>query len=339
MCSNSQAYTVAEASIDEWEPLLGELPCSSVFHTSPWFRVIESVHGATVRLPYALDDEGRCAAVWPVFVMRKGPLRILGSPVPGWSTAYLGPLFATQCEVGKALDALLNHDLLRQGSYFSCKALNQGHAIDLGPYGFEETERLETYCLDLTQPEEALWSNLKGECRTQIRKARNLGLEIRRETDASFIDEYWVMSQETFAVCQIKPTFSRPFVETMWRELHSSGRVCALSAFLKGERIAMLMLPFDRQTMYYWGGASFVRHRGIPAHNLLHWEAIRHAQQLGLRCYDFVSTAGGAGRFKKTFGPRVVHVATHWERTSSAVIRALKNGYQWYLLWQQRLSA
>ena len=84
MPSTNQPYMVAEASVHDWDRLLDQLPWHSVFHTLPWFRVLKGVHGAKVRLAYAHDGAGRCAAVWPVFVMRKGMLRILGSPVPGW---------------------------------------------------------------------------------------------------------------------------------------------------------------------------------------------------------------------------------------------------------------
>jgi lipid II:glycine glycyltransferase (peptidoglycan interpeptide bridge formation enzyme) len=145
------------------------------------------------------------------------------------------------------------------------------------------------------------------------------------------------MSQETFAICKIAPPFSRQFLGEMWRQLHTRGRVIALSAFHEGVRIATLMLPFDGQTMYYWGGASYIKTRGIPAHNLLHWEAIKLGLKLGLRRYDFVSTLGNGGRFKKTFGPQAIHMATHWERTSSGIVRLLRHGYERYCAVRQRL--
>src|SRR5262245_66136037 len=82
-----------------------------------------------------------------------------------------------------------------------------------------------------------------------------------------------------------------------------------------------------------------VLHRGIPAHNLLHCEAIELGQRLGLHRYDFISTLGGAGRFKKTFGPERIHTATHWERLSSRLIRAIKNRYERYVMRQQQIVA
>ena len=90
--------------------------------------------------------------------------------------------------------------------------------------------------------------------------------------------------------------------------------------------------------MYYWGGAAYLKYREIPAHNLLHWHAINQARSMGLREYDFISTIGGPGRFKKTFGPNAVDMATHWERSPSRLLAALKDRYRDYLLKRRRVA-
>jgi len=99
------------------------------------------------------------------------------------------------------------------------------------------------------------------------------------------------------------------------------------------------VLPHDSHTMYYWGGASYLEYRKIPAHNLLHWEAMTRAKAMGLRWYDFISTSGGPGRFKKTFGPQTVHRATHWERSSSKLMAMLKTKYERYLNKRRQVGA
>lgn len=331
-------HTARDVTLQEWEQLLDEFPQHTVFHTLPWLLAIESAHGASVRLVRADDEEGRCSALWPVLATRKGPLRILGSPVPGWSTAYMGPLFRANADKRSAINAFLRHPYFSDGSYFSCKVLVDQAANELARFGFVEVERLDTYCLDLTADEQALWDNLKSECRTQIRKARKMGLEVRQETDASFIDDFWRMSLETFAICKVTPGFTREFVDALWRWMHLGDRLHVLSAFHEGRRIATLVLPYDNRTMYYWAGASYLKYRGIPAHNLLLWEAIRFAKRLDLRQYDFVSTSGGGGRFKKTFGPQATHIATQWERSSSRLVAAMKSLYRQYLMRKRRLS-
>jgi lipid II:glycine glycyltransferase (peptidoglycan interpeptide bridge formation enzyme) len=182
----------------------------------------------------------------------------------------------------------------------------------------------------LTIGEEALWKNLKSECRNRIRKAERLGIQVRHEQSGEFVDDFWAMSTETFARAGAQPTHNRLFAESLWQRLAPHGRLIVLSAFHEGRRIATLVLPCDGRAAYYWGGAARAETRHLPAANLLHWEAIRESLRRGLAGYDFNSTTGGPGRFKQTFGPTKVRVATHWERTPSALLAMLKRGVERY---------
>lgn len=248
----------------------------------------------------------------------------------------MGPLFAIDAPVPETLNAFFSHSLFRRYAYFACKVLDHEVPIDLEEFGFSEVMRFDTYLIDLTLDDQTLWSNLKGECRTRIRKAQKLGVEVRLEQSEDFIGDFWSMSIETFSKANIQPTHTREFVQALWEELSQSQSVIALSAFVEGKRAATLVLPFDSHAMYYWGGAAYLRHRNIPAHNLLHWHAIEQGKHMGLRHYDMISTIGGPGRFKSTFGPQVVERATHWERSPSKWMAALKEQYRRYLLKRRR---
>ena len=252
----------------------------------------------------------------------------------------MGPLFDHKADIPAVLQAFLEHRLFRRYAFFACKSINRSHPVDLGAFGFKPRMLFDTYMVDLTLPEETLWSNLKSECRTRIRKAGKLNMEVRWETNvADFIDDFWQMSLETFAKARIAPTHTRTFAVEVWKRLSAIGRIKAVSAWHEGQRTAMLVLPFDDRRMYYWGGASFDAFRSLPGHNLLHWEAICKAKAMGLQEYDFISTSGGPGRFKKTFGPAEVAMATHWERSSSRLMAVLKNQYESYLRKRRRVNA
>ncbi|MCI0364760.1 MAG: GNAT family N-acetyltransferase [Phycisphaerales bacterium] len=352
------SYSISVADEAAWDRLVARFPDRTVFHTMAWLKTASAVHGLKIVLAQAhqcVGDaiaprraginacslNGQCepVAVWPYLEMKKGPLRVIGSPLPGWSTAYMGPLFASGADVSGIMSAFLNDRLFRRYAYCACKVIDRSRPIDLSQFGFLQVMKFDTYLIDLTQPQETLWANLKGECRTRIRKAQKLGIEVQIEPGPEFIDDYWAMSIETFQKSNIQPTHNKQFVQEMWARLQPQRRVHAISAFVGGERAGTLMLPFDDQTMYYWGGASFLKYRDLPAHNLLHWEAICLAKQHGLKEYDFISTIGGPGRFKKTFGPRTIDMATHWERSPSRLLGALKKRYQSYLLKRRRVHA
>ncbi|MHC4470419.1 MAG: lipid II:glycine glycyltransferase FemX [Planctomycetota bacterium] len=322
-------YIVRTIDPQQWDEVVESFPDYSVFHTSAWLRSLCAEHKLKMLL-VALEREGRYVAAWPSLAMRKGPFRILGSPLPGWSTAYMGPLIEPGTDPQPVLEAFLKRSPLRRWSYFNCRVFDHEREVDLAPFGLERGHREETYLIDLTQEEEQIWKNLKGACRTRVRKATKLGVEIRTEQDDSFIDEFWSMAREVFARTGIEPNFSRSLLETVYRELSAAGRVHVSSAYLDGQRISVLVLPYNGHTMYYWAGATFDQYRSLPAGNLLHWEAICSAKRLGLEHYDFinVSDRGGGGQFKRSFRPERVAVATHWEGSRHKLIGMLKEWYR-----------
>lgn len=323
------ALAIHEIYPSGWDALLGDFTDATIFHRNGWLDILAR-DGATSVLRLVAERDGRAVAVWPVLAARKGPLRVLGSPFPGSSTTYLGPLFRDDADVAEALSAFLADERLRRGSYFACRVFDRRRPIDLTPFGFTAKSRFETYWLDLRRSEAELWNALESECRGRIRRAGKLGLEVRREVDAGFVDDFWRMSLETFErSAGRRPTYDGEFAAELWRRFHPD-RLLVLSAFLEGDRLATLVLPFDAHTLYYWGGASWQAHRRLPSNNLLHWHAILEGRRLGLEGYDLVSTAGSAGVFKKRFGPRAVATATHWERTSSPLIQFLKQQYERY---------
>jgi len=328
---------VQRCPIEQWDEVLSRFPAHTIFHTRPWLELLIAVHDLNPMLVVVRHADAPVAC-WPCLWMRKGPVRVFGSPLPGWSTAYMGPLFADDVNTDDALDAMLRSRWLRRQAYFACKVLDGDRAIDLARHGFEPVMNFDTYLVDLTLDEDTIWSNMKGECRTRVRKARKLGVEVIEETDRQFAEDYWSMCEQTFANSGIQPTHNRRFVFELWDRLHPDN-LLVLSAYQGGTRIGTLVLPYDTHTMYYWGGASHLEYRKIPAHNLLHWEAMTRARAMGLTGYDFISTSGGPGRFKKTFGPQTIHRATHWERSSSKLMALLKSRYERYLNKRRQVSA
>jgi hypothetical protein len=331
-------HTIRTVDPDEWDALVERFPDRMVFHTRGWLETLVTAYGQKMVLAAAFDGD-RCVAAWPCLQRgRRGVFRVIGSPLPGSGTVYMGPLFAPQADSAAALDAFLSHRCFRRYVYFSCRAVDRSCPVDLGAFGFSFVRRLDTYWLDLRAGEGQLWRNLKGECRNRIRKAERLGIEIRRESDDGFVDDFWRMSLETFARSGMRPTHNRAFAASLYRRLDTR-RLLVLSAFHQRERIAMLVLPCDDRTMYYWGGAGYARARHLPAANLLHWEAAREGVRRGLAGYDLISTNGGPGRFKKTFGPTAVHVGTHWERIAYRPLRILKHGIERYQRRRLRIAA
>ena len=107
-----------------------------------------------------------------------------------------------------------------------------------------------------------------------------------------------------------------------------AGELLVVSAWSEGRRIATLVLPHDGRDAMYWAGGARSDSLAVAPNNLLHWEAILECKRRGLARYDFISTKAGPGRFKKTFGPEIGEVCTHWDACRPALLRYAKDLYE-----------
>src|SRR5688572_28128164 len=119
----SHDYRIELTGESDWDVLLSSFPHRTVFHSLGWLAVLQATHGLKMLLVKARVGN-RCVGLWPLLQMRKGPLKIIGSPLPGWSTPYLGPLLDESTPARGVLTALLDHRLLRGSAYFACKVMD-----------------------------------------------------------------------------------------------------------------------------------------------------------------------------------------------------------------------
>jgi len=311
-----------------WDALVTRADLGTVYHRSAWLHTIAPDTGGRIHR-LVLEHDGMPLALWPIGLLRKGPLRIGGSPLPGWNTAYLGPLFFPPCQdKAAAVQTMMRARPIHRPAFLALRAMDT--TLDLTPLGFRKTRDFETYEINLTHDEQTLWDSLKGTCRSRIRKGEKNGLTIREETDADYLVDFWVMAEDVFAKSAKKPPFSMAMLRRMESNLRARGELIATSAFLGSERIATLIIPHDGRTAMYFAGGSRSERLDLAPNNLLHWKTILLCRQRGLTKYDFISNRGNPGRFKATFCPDTRASAVHWEYARSSLIFRLRNHYEHY---------
>jgi CelD/BcsL family acetyltransferase involved in cellulose biosynthesis len=317
---------VRESGREEWDELVDRCSLSTVYHRNGWIDSLSETGEADIRR--VVCERGReLMAIWPVGLMRKGPLRVVGSPLPGWNTAYMGPVFAAACDdrLG-AVRAMLRSKPIANPAFIATRCMDAD--LDLTKLGFERTRDFETYEIDLMQSEEDLFAAMKGTCRTRVRKGTKNGLVVRAEQDDAYLDDFSTMAEHVFAKSRQKPPYSRAFLRSLHDRLFPSGELLVTSAFHGEDRIATLIVPHDSHTAMYFAGGSFSDKLSLAPNNLLHWETIRTCKSMGLSRYDFISNSGKPGKFKKTFGPIERVSSVHWERSSNPVVKWIREKYE-----------
>ncbi|MFY9560045.1 MAG: GNAT family N-acetyltransferase [Terriglobales bacterium] len=165
------------------------------------------------------------------------------------------------------------------------------------PYG--------TYFVALAQREDALWAAMSASHRRHVRSAEKSGVQVRSALECV-----------TTAHAIIRDTFrksSMPFMsfENFARMIGGvEGNVHLFVAECHDQVQCCAVIVFSQHTAYYMYGGSIPN--AVPgAMHLLHWEAIRLYNRLGVRRYDFCgarinpapgSKAAGLAAFKQRFG-------------------------------------
>lgn len=286
------------SSEQTWDNMVASFEEGTIFHTMAWMQVVEKLYGAE-KLPIGIFDGSDLIGVFPLFRTRRGPIKILSSPLG--AVGYGGPLVskALYGAVIEQMDSLLKR--LRIG-YIDFRSLAPLSTTMLADNHYS-TQKLKTIILPLDQKPPQLWNNLKGECRTAIRKARKSNVQIVEAADKNFLDVYCEMTRDTYKKSNRLPPLSRSDYSIVWGLLEPYDRIKVMLAKHDDQVVAGGIFFHFNDRLYYWDGASFRAYYQLNANNLLHWTLIEWGANNGVAQYDMLgANIPGIARFKLSFG-------------------------------------
>jgi len=276
----------------DWRPTL------SIYASEPFLKAVSDTYGWIG----GLDGAGTLQCVLPYTIVRRGPFQLVRLRV---ETIPLREELGIQQEkafLNSAIDYFRSigaHMIIPPTTNAVFRTYPDGAVA--APYG--------TYVLDLTQSETALWSNLNASHRRKVRLAMKEGVQI--QSGIEFIAAAYDLIRNTFKRSHLGFMRYNAFQRYV---VGLKDNIKIFMATHRGVMQACLVVPFSQHSAYYvYGGSLAEPSRG--ATNLLHWEAIRHFADLGVRSYDFVgvridpeknSKQEGLMLYKQRFGGRLV---------------------------------
>lgn len=277
-------------------PEASSLLSKTLFHEPCWLDYLGSIGKGRARF-LAVGHPGAPPVAYHVYLeVRLGPVRVMGSPLPGWTTNYMGPLFAGAADQRIIVSSILRY-ARRQGFIYAelkNKALN--------PTVMAEArceQRVDmTSVLRLTRDPDDAWRGFKGVARNRIRKAEASGLVCESTEDRGFVREYYDMIVRRYEAQGLSFPFPVERLLALWDCLKPAGRLLTLRVSRDGETIGGGLFPFDAGAIYYFGGASRAECNQLCPNELMHWSVVRFACARGIPEYDLCGTS----RFKRKFG-------------------------------------
>jgi hypothetical protein len=323
------SFVRLHSTLTEWGGILCQLRERTIFQTTEWLSFVAKTQGGDIVLA-ALQSEGRTLGYFAGIIVTRMGFKILGSPLPGWTTSYMGLNLVENVSRRTAVQALIGfafHELRCIHVEMMDRNLAEEDVKELG------LER-RLFCgfeIDLGQEEDQLFANMSGACRRCIRKAEKSGVTIHEANDTLFADDYYEQLQEVFRRHHLVPTYGVDRVRELIACVHGTGHLLLLRARdPRGQCIATGIFPAMNGTMYFWGGASWKDSQVYRPNEALHWYAMKYWKARGMRRYDM----GGGGEHKRKFGG--CEIGVPWIRASKyAGIALVRDLTQRMFYWRQ----
>ena len=292
-----------------WGDILDTFEDRTIFQTPSWMSFIAETQNAEPVFA-AVKDGTRTAGYFSGLIVRKFGLKILGSPLPGWTTSYMGMNLSPGVSRRLGLEAVVRlafEELSCVHIEIMDRQISVNDARELGFMirtfaGFE---------IDLRASEDRLFANMTSACRRCIRRAEKCGVIIEEAHDHGFADDYYAQLQEVFRKQSLVPPYGIDRVRALIAHLLDTGHLLLLRARNPlGQCIATGIFPAMNDTMYFWGGASRRDSLGYRPNEVLHWHAMKYWKARGVTRYDM----GGGGEYKRKYGG--YEIAVPWIRKS-----------------------
>ena len=329
--SMTPAFKKLDLMFPEWGGILAQFEDRTLFQSPAWLAFIAKTQQAEPVFAVLREGPNTLGYFSGLIVTRFG-LRILGSPLPGWTTSYMGMNLLPGVSRLRGLNALLR---LAFGT-LRCvhveimdRRLTVEDARELGLAnriysGFE---------IDLTPRVADLFANMTSACRRCIRAAEKRGVVVEEARDIEFAEEYYAQLRDVFHKRSLVPTYGIDRVRELITCLADSDQLLLLRARSPdGCCIATGIFPASHDTMYFWGGASWKDSLGYRPNEAIQWYAMQYWRSRGVRRYDM----GGGGEYKRKFGG--YEIAIPWVRKSKyPAVERMRDLVQQAFRWRQKM--
>lgn len=297
-------------AVDYWtidEEAFNDFPDKPIYTTTFWLDLLISEKNVKPVILNVYEDDRLLGHFTGAVIIKLG-LKVFGSPLSGWFSAYMGFDFYESDRHSKpeALKAVLTYVFSELGCVYAEITDRDLIKPPVGPYHARVQVR-NAFLTDLGQSDSEILSSFKSSARSKINKFNKLGCTVVRDDSDGFIDDYFRQMSDVFSRQGLKVPYSKDFVRGLVRRLSQADRIYCIKALSpENECIASLIQIGHGKTCYTFGAASYRRYQQPYSPNeALMYDALIHYKAMGYREFDY----GGGGAYKKKFGG--VPVAYH----------------------------
>ena len=318
-----------------WKTFVDKNPCGNIFHTPEMFQVFSRAKDHRPSL-WAVIQDDEILALLPVVQVSvlDGQLRSLTARAVAYGSVLCAPNERGKAALAVLLDAYkkANGDGALFTEFRNISDMGEWQPI-LSGRGFVHEDHLN-FVINLTQPQDTIWSHISRSGQQSIRTSRNKGTKIEEATDYETLDIAYRFLQGVYARVQV-PLADKSLFKAAFDILAPRGMFKILMA-RAGEQYAAaaLLLLYHGRIIYWYVGADRAFSSYRPS-ELLVWHTLQWGKEQSFQIFDF----GGGGKpdqkygpreFKKKFGGDQVNYGRHRCVHAPMRLKFSEVGYQFY---------
>ena len=291
-----------------WDDLILNYDSKTLFHESCWHNHILSIHKNSKMEYFRIEEQGQILGYFCGIVVKKIIFKIMGSPLGGTGTNYMGPIVNSDINIEELIRAIEKMCKKERIAHFEIS----NDLIDKNLMMKSEfnVQQSVTHKVEITETEDIAFKNLKSSCRNRIKKGRKNNLIVEISDNAEIIDNYFDQFKEVYGKQGMVTPFGIERVKSLFESLILKNRILPIQIKSEDYVIATGLFPYDEKAIYFWGAASWLKDQKLCPNELLHWAVIQFAVQKKINVYNM---CGGTNQFKNKFGGEDVDYLTYYK--------------------------
>jgi hypothetical protein len=283
----------------EWDAIISQSPQGTLFHQWDWLKITEK-HTQSKLYPLIGEKGTTPIGLIPLFLQKKGPIRMVFSPPPHAALFYLGPLIIgyntlkqskreiNYIEFQNSVDSFIKNEL--KAHYISISLPPE--LLDPRPYIWSgyTAELHYDYRINLMQGCDYLLQTVDKNQRQNLNRAQKKGIIVELGGKKEY-EQILDLMEIRYAQQGKKVMVSRQYFLEIYDKYKDNLKIFVAKV---DDKVVTGSIDFQyRDTHYSWIGNPKSKTRISPSPNdLLIWESVRYAYEHGFRYYITMSAAG-----------------------------------------------
>ncbi len=299
-----------------WDAFVGQAADATIAHRWAWLEIVSGAYGHQV-IPLAARRGEALAGVLPLVQIRS---RIFGRHLVSMPFVDTGGLCTA---ADAAAEAALVSSAVRLAEASSSR-LELRHASDR-PIPLEPSRHKVTMVVDLSGGEDAVWKRIRGNRRSQVRKARRAGLTASVCGREALPDFYRILATNLRDLGS--PVHRRGFFRRVMDAFGDDARIILTRDGDRAIGAALVLFQGDSAVMPFMASLRSFFPRA-PS-QLLYWQCFCYAIARGCRAFDLGRSSPNSGTYGSKREWSAEPVQLFWHRLPGDQADSDMQRWQW----------